>query len=186
MIRLQYFEVGVGLWVDSFNHIETRTSIDMLAERRGFEPRIGYEPIHAFQACDLNHSSISPGFHCCGWCCRTKPRIIAKNRWHATSPALHQRKPCCCKPAMKKPPRVQPWRPGLLRLLGMPYRVCFSDSRMVGFSSADTSWVISSPLASTLATVALGDRAKRRRPHHHPRPPHPLDLTSASLQRTQP
>jgi hypothetical protein len=31
-----------------------------LAERRGFEPRIGYEPIHAFQACDLNHSSISP------------------------------------------------------------------------------------------------------------------------------
>jgi hypothetical protein len=31
-----------------------------LAERRGFEPRIGYEPIHAFQACDFNHSSISP------------------------------------------------------------------------------------------------------------------------------
>lgn len=31
-----------------------------VAERRGFEPRIGYEPIHAFQACDLNHSSISP------------------------------------------------------------------------------------------------------------------------------
>ena len=33
-----------------------------MAERRGFEPRIGYEPIHAFQACDFNHSSISPGF----------------------------------------------------------------------------------------------------------------------------
>ena len=32
----------------------------MLAERGGFEPPIGYEPIHAFQACDLNHSSISP------------------------------------------------------------------------------------------------------------------------------
>ena len=31
-----------------------------LAERGGFEPPIGYEPIHAFQACDLNHSSISP------------------------------------------------------------------------------------------------------------------------------
>ena len=31
-----------------------------LAERRGFEPRVGYEPTHAFQACDLNHSSISP------------------------------------------------------------------------------------------------------------------------------
>src|SRR6185437_7995881 len=34
----------------------------ILAERGGFEPPIGYEPIHAFQACDLNHSSISPGF----------------------------------------------------------------------------------------------------------------------------
>jgi hypothetical protein len=33
-----------------------------LAERRGFEPRIGYEPIHAFQACDFNHSSISPAY----------------------------------------------------------------------------------------------------------------------------
>ena len=31
-----------------------------MAERGGFEPPIGYEPIHAFQACDLNHSSISP------------------------------------------------------------------------------------------------------------------------------
>src|SRR3569623_1679949 len=31
-----------------------------LAERGGFEAPIGYEPIHAFQACDLNHSSISP------------------------------------------------------------------------------------------------------------------------------
>lgn len=39
----------------------------ILAERGGFEPPIGYEPIHAFQACDLNHSSISPdGFsHLC-------------------------------------------------------------------------------------------------------------------------
>lgn len=34
--------------------------VEFLAERRGFEPRIGYEPIHAFQACDLNRSSISP------------------------------------------------------------------------------------------------------------------------------
>ena len=38
-----------------------------LAERGGFEPPIGYEPIHAFQACDLNHSSISPGFAVAGW-----------------------------------------------------------------------------------------------------------------------
>jgi hypothetical protein len=45
-----------------------------LAERGGFEPPVGYEPTHAFQACDLNHSSISPylaGFFL------TKPRIIA-------------------------------------------------------------------------------------------------------------
>ena len=31
-----------------------------LADKGGFEPPIGYEPIHAFQACDLNHSSICP------------------------------------------------------------------------------------------------------------------------------
>jgi hypothetical protein len=45
-----------------------------LAERGGFEPPIGYEPIHAFQACDLNHSSISPE---CG-IAFAKPHIIAK------------------------------------------------------------------------------------------------------------
>ncbi len=39
-----------------------RVSINILAERGGFEPPIGYEPIHAFQACDLNHSSTSPEF----------------------------------------------------------------------------------------------------------------------------
>ena len=33
-----------------------------LAEKGGFEPPVGYEPTHAFQACDLNHSSISPEF----------------------------------------------------------------------------------------------------------------------------
>ena len=31
-----------------------------LAERAGFEPAEGYEPSHAFQACDLNRSSTSP------------------------------------------------------------------------------------------------------------------------------
>ena len=31
-----------------------------LAEKAGFEPAVGYKPTHAFQACDLNHSSISP------------------------------------------------------------------------------------------------------------------------------
>ncbi|SCW07608.1 hypothetical protein ESCNG_30078 [Neisseria gonorrhoeae] len=30
-----------------------------LAERKGFEPSIRYSRIHAFQACDLNHSSTS-------------------------------------------------------------------------------------------------------------------------------
>ncbi len=48
-----------------------------LAERGGFEPPIGYEPIHAFQACDLNHSSTSPEF-VPDACDRTKPAIIAK------------------------------------------------------------------------------------------------------------
>ena len=32
----------------------------LLAERAGFEPAVGYEPTHAFQACDLNHSSTFP------------------------------------------------------------------------------------------------------------------------------
>jgi hypothetical protein len=31
-----------------------------LAEKGGFEPPLGYYPKHAFQACDLNHSSTSP------------------------------------------------------------------------------------------------------------------------------
>ena len=34
-----------------------------LAERLGFEPRVGYKPTHAFQACALNHSAISPTIH---------------------------------------------------------------------------------------------------------------------------
>jgi hypothetical protein len=34
--------------------------IQTLAERAGFEPAVGCYPTHAFQACDLNHSSISP------------------------------------------------------------------------------------------------------------------------------
>ena len=31
-----------------------------VAEKGGFEPPLGYYPKHAFQACDLNHSSTSP------------------------------------------------------------------------------------------------------------------------------
>ena len=34
--------------------------LDYLAERKGFEPSIRYKRIHAFQACDFNHSSTSP------------------------------------------------------------------------------------------------------------------------------
>ena len=31
-----------------------------MAEGAGFEPALGDYPKHAFQACDLNHSSTSP------------------------------------------------------------------------------------------------------------------------------
>lgn len=31
-----------------------------MAERLGFEPRVGFKPTHAFQACALSHSAISP------------------------------------------------------------------------------------------------------------------------------
>ena len=34
-----------------------------LAERGRFELPVGYEPTHAFQACALNHSAISPANH---------------------------------------------------------------------------------------------------------------------------
>ena len=37
-----------------------RKYTNIMAERAGFEPAVGYYPTHAFQACDLNHSSISP------------------------------------------------------------------------------------------------------------------------------
>ncbi len=40
----------------------SRKGLLYLAERGGFEPPVGYEPTHAFQACDLNHSSISPEY----------------------------------------------------------------------------------------------------------------------------
>ena len=57
-------------------HWIQRAFLVLLAERGGFEPPVGYEPTHAFQACDLNHSSISPEFV---WAMdQTKLRIIAK------------------------------------------------------------------------------------------------------------
>src|SRR5471032_2536893 len=48
-----------------------------LAERGGFEPPIGYEPIHAFQACDFNHSSTSPA----SFLPFGKRQIIARIPW---------------------------------------------------------------------------------------------------------
>ena len=39
---------------------EGRLKSDYLAEQAGFEPAEGYEPSHAFQACDLNRSSTAP------------------------------------------------------------------------------------------------------------------------------
>ncbi len=51
-----------GMMGKTKKRLERRFFYSHLAERGGFEPPIGYEPIHAFQACDLNHSSISPEF----------------------------------------------------------------------------------------------------------------------------
>ena len=86
-----------------------------LAERGGFEPPIGYEPIHAFQACDLNHSSTSPGF---GFAC-AKPKIIAK-----TFGLLQL---FCC-PPKKCPKHHKKNRHGL-----WPHRF-FQSPRVIGFA----------------------------------------------------
>ena len=42
----------------------SQLEVGVLAEKVGFEPTVGYEPTHAFQACDLNHSSTSPRRYC--------------------------------------------------------------------------------------------------------------------------
>ena len=60
---------GVDMWVPGCHPLETLMKQGLLAERAGFEPAVGYEPTHAFQACDLNRSSISP-----------EPRILAWRR----------------------------------------------------------------------------------------------------------
>jgi hypothetical protein len=53
-------EVIEGL-IQGFHRREGQRKFGVvLAERAGFEPALGYYPKHAFQACDLNHSSISP------------------------------------------------------------------------------------------------------------------------------
>jgi hypothetical protein len=53
-----------GLRFSPKNKAPRRGAVIFLAERGGFEPPVGYEPTHAFQACDLNHSSISPYLAC--------------------------------------------------------------------------------------------------------------------------
>ena len=53
------------MMVENAKRPEKGRSKNNLAERAGFEPALGYYPKHAFQACDLNHSSTSPrGAHC--------------------------------------------------------------------------------------------------------------------------
>ena len=76
-----------------------------VAERRGFEPRVGYEPTHAFQACDLNHSSISPG-----------RGSIASGRRDPPEPAPRS-------DAAWRDPRCGS-RPTYLMLLSMPWIIC--------------------------------------------------------------
>ncbi len=44
-----------------------------LAVRAGFEPAIGYSPIHAFQACSFSHSDISPR-------CKERCLLYSKNQ----------------------------------------------------------------------------------------------------------
>ena len=62
----------------AFNHSATPP----LAERAGFEPAVGGYPTHAFQACDLNHSSISP-----------EARILAE-AFGIDKPAMIRYAPC--------------------------------------------------------------------------------------------
>jgi hypothetical protein len=84
-----------------------------LAERGGFEPPVGYEPTHAFQACDLNHSSISPdGFsHHCEAAYYNKLSRLHKSILTSASPR-HQHD------ARKrhKTRRVEPVRPHLMQI----------------------------------------------------------------------
>ena len=46
------------------SHIPKECSRFFVAERSGFEPEIRFCRIHAFQACLLSHSSISPEWEC--------------------------------------------------------------------------------------------------------------------------
>ncbi len=57
--------VAVAYAIDAFfwgggRVYSTMTKNKLKAERRGFEPRIPFGGIHAFQACLLSHSSIFP------------------------------------------------------------------------------------------------------------------------------
>ncbi len=69
-----------------------RFFIDILAEKGGFEPPLGYYPKHAFQACDLNHSSTSPKG------AQDKPECFTLQDnppiSYLVSPFAHRRKSC--------------------------------------------------------------------------------------------
>ena len=52
--------LALGLWPTVLPYLGNRMNRGTLAERVGFEPTIGYSPIHAFQACAFNRSAISP------------------------------------------------------------------------------------------------------------------------------
>src|ERR1035438_8605653 len=57
-----------------------------LAERLGFEPRVGYKPTHAFQACALNHSAISPASANPLWGSRQRCAMFFHSRGEARTP----------------------------------------------------------------------------------------------------
>lgn len=54
------FRIPRACALSPLNKMPACAGICYLAEKGGFEPPVGYEPTHAFQACDLNHSSTSP------------------------------------------------------------------------------------------------------------------------------
>ena len=73
----------------------------VLADRAGFEPALGYYPKHAFQACDLNHSSTCPvkrGIIAAG--ARIRKRFLCAGRWALPArnrySSLPQRFELCC------------------------------------------------------------------------------------------
>ena len=57
-VAFNLLRFGYDLWYECYKHI---VFIMFLAEREGFEPSMGYQPIHTFQACSFGRSDTSPG-----------------------------------------------------------------------------------------------------------------------------